>query len=148
GVSTMKQIPSTCSVFFRLCMVLPVMTADKPRVLVVGPSQVLGVGRRIGEQQFIEREPVPNRKGPTNGKDRRPRRPLVVGHRGLLKHAPENTLCNMRACLELRIGIELDVRRSKDGQLIVLHDDTLDRTTNGKGKACDFTLVELKKLDA
>jgi glycerophosphoryl diester phosphodiesterase len=84
----------------------------------------------------------------TNGKDQSARRPQVVGHRGLLKHGPENTLVNFRACLELKLGIELDVRRCKDGQLVVIHDDTLDRTTNGKGKVADFTLAELKKLDA
>ena len=84
----------------------------------------------------------------TDGKDRLVGRPQIVGHRGLFKHAPENTLSNMRACLELRIGIELDVRRSKDRQLIVLHDATLDRTTSGTGKAADFTLAELKKLEA
>ena len=72
----------------------------------------------------------------------------IVGHRGLMNDAPENTLVSMRACLTLGVGIELDVRRSKDGVLIVLHDATLDRTTNGKGKAADFTLAELKKLDA
>jgi glycerophosphoryl diester phosphodiesterase len=66
----------------------------------------------------------------------------------MAKHAPENTLSNMRACLELRIGIELDVRRSKDAHLVVIHDATLDRTTNGKGKVSDFILAELKKLDA
>ncbi len=75
-------------------------------------------------------------------------KPLVVGHRGLARHAPENTLSNMRACLQLRISIELDVRRSKDGRLVVMHDATLDRTTNGKGRVADFTLAELKKLDA
>jgi glycerophosphoryl diester phosphodiesterase len=74
--------------------------------------------------------------------------PLVVGHRGLLNDAPENTLASMRACIALGVGIELDVRRSKDGALIVLHDATVDRTTDGKGKASDFTVAELKKLDA
>ena len=79
-----------------------------------------------------------------------PRPSMVVGHRGLgmTRCAPENTLSNCRACLELRIGIELDVRRAKDGPLVVIHDATLDRTTNGKGKVADFTLAELKKLDA
>jgi len=88
--------------------------------------------------------------GPADARDPKARQPLVVGHRGLgmAAHAPENTLSNMRACLELRIGIELDVRRSRDGQLVVIHDSTLDRTTNGKGKVADFTLAELKKLDA
>jgi len=75
-------------------------------------------------------------------------RPAVVAHRGLAGHAPENTLACFRACLELQVGIELDVRRSKDGPLVCLHDDTLDRTTSGKGKVGDATLAELKKLDA
>lgn len=84
----------------------------------------------------------------TDGKDRLARQPLVIAHRGLAQNAPENTLASMRACLELKVGIELDVRRSKDGSLVVLHDATLDRTTNGKGKVDDFPLTELKKLDA
>lgn len=75
-------------------------------------------------------------------------RPLVVAHRGLLKHAPENTLANFRACLELRIGFEVDVRRSKDGVLVCVHDDTVDRTTNGRGAVSSLTLAELKQLDA
>lgn len=75
-------------------------------------------------------------------------KPLVVAHRGLLKHAPENTLANFRACTELRIGFEVDVRRSKDGHLVCVHDDTVDRTTNGRGAVSSLTLAELKKLDA
>ena len=54
----------------------------------------------------------------------------VVGHRGLLRESPENTLATFRDCLELRIGFELDVRRSRDGHLVCIHDDTLDRTTH------------------
>jgi glycerophosphoryl diester phosphodiesterase len=76
------------------------------------------------------------------------RLPLPVAHRGLFRHAPENTLAAFAACLELRLGIELDVRRSKDGHLVVLHDADLKRTTNGSGKVADHTLAELKKLDA
>jgi glycerophosphoryl diester phosphodiesterase len=74
--------------------------------------------------------------------------PLVVAHRGLLRHAPENTLANFRACLELRIGFEVDVQQTKDGHLVCIHDDTVDRTTNGIGKVADLTLTELKTLDA
>ena len=73
---------------------------------------------------------------------------LVVAHRGLLKHAPENTLSNVRACLELRIGFEIDVRRSKDGHLICVHDDTVNRTTNGTGAVSELTLEQLQRLDA
>jgi glycerophosphoryl diester phosphodiesterase len=75
-------------------------------------------------------------------------RPLIVAHRGLLQHAPENTLSNFRACLELRLGFEFDVQRTKDGQLVCIHDDTVDRTTNGTGKVADLTLAEIRQLDA
>lgn len=73
---------------------------------------------------------------------------LVVAHRGLLLHAPENTLANFKACLELRLGFEFDVERTKDGHLVCIHDSTVDRTTNGKGKAADLTLEEIRRLDA
>jgi glycerophosphoryl diester phosphodiesterase len=73
---------------------------------------------------------------------------LVVAHRGLLRHAPENTLANFRACLELRVGFEIDVARSKDGRLVCIHDATVDRTTDGKGKVADLTLEQLQQLDA
>jgi len=74
--------------------------------------------------------------------------PLVVAHRGLLQHAPENTLSNFRACLELRLEFEFDVERTKDGHLVCLHDDTVNRTTNGTGKVAELTLEELRRLDA
>jgi glycerophosphoryl diester phosphodiesterase len=77
-----------------------------------------------------------------------PPRPLIVAHRGLLRHAPENTLANFRACLELRLGFEFDVERSKDGHLVCIHDGTVDRTTNGNGKVSDLALAEIKELDA
>lgn len=77
-----------------------------------------------------------------------PCQPAIVAHRGLLRDAPENTLRAFAACLELRIGFELDVRRTKDGTLVCVHDDTLDRTTDGKGRVADTTLRDLKRLDA
>ena len=77
-----------------------------------------------------------------------PPRPLIVAHRGLLQHAPENTLANFRACLELRLGFEFDVQRTKDGHLVCIHDDTVNRTTNGTGKIAELTLEEIRKLDA
>ena len=77
------------------------------------------------------------------------RRPLVIAHRGASAHAPENT----RSAFNLAImqgahGIELDVRLSRDNELVVIHDSTLRRTTNGKGHVHDLTLTELKHLDA
>lgn len=73
----------------------------------------------------------------------------VSGHRGWKGKYPENTMEGFRAVLELDIDqIETDVRITKDGELVLIHDDTVDRTTNGTGKVCDFTLAELKELDA
>ena len=74
--------------------------------------------------------------------------PFVVAHRGLLLDAPENTLANFRSCLQLGLGFEVDVQRSKDGHLVCVHDDTVNRTTNGKGKVTDLTLQQLRTLDA
>ncbi|MBA4186868.1 MAG: hypothetical protein C0467_02500 [Planctomycetaceae bacterium] len=74
--------------------------------------------------------------------------PLVVGHRGIPTHAPEETLATFNACIDLRIGVELDVRRTRDGQLVCLHDPTLDRTTDGKGKVGDLSFREVRQLDA
>ncbi len=75
-------------------------------------------------------------------------RPAVVGHRGLMRHAPENTLAGFAACLELGLGFELDVRRTRDGRLVCVHDADVRRTTDGKGKVSDLTLAELRRLDA
>lgn len=77
-----------------------------------------------------------------------PHQQSIVAHRGLLRHAPENTLANFRACLEMRLGFEFDVERTQDGHLVCLHDTTVDRTTNGRGKVSEFSLQELRKLDA
>src|SRR5436190_12955061 len=74
--------------------------------------------------------------------------PILVGHRGLPAHAPEETLATFNACIDLRVGVELDVRRTRDGQLVCLHDPTVDRTTDGKGKVGDLSLRELRQLDA
>jgi len=74
--------------------------------------------------------------------------PRVIAHRGLLSHAPENTLANFRSCLWLRIGFEVDVQRTKDGSLVCIHDDTLNRTTNGRGRVAEQSLQQLKRLDA
>ena len=74
-------------------------------------------------------------------------KPLNIGHRGVKAYEPENTLISFQKALELNAnGIELDVHVCKSGELIVLHDFTVDRTTNGTGAVSDLTLTELKKL--
>jgi glycerophosphoryl diester phosphodiesterase len=77
-----------------------------------------------------------------------PSQPMVVAHRGLLLYAPEDTLSNFRACLELRLGFEFDVQRTKDGQLVCIHDRTINRTTSGTGKVSELTLGEIREFDA
>lgn len=73
----------------------------------------------------------------------------VVGHRGAAGIAPENTLLGFRTAIELGVDfVECDVHLSRDGHLVVIHDDTLDRTTDGRGPVGDKTLAELQALDA
>src|SRR5579859_1474635 len=73
----------------------------------------------------------------------------VVGHRGAMGYCPENTLASFERGLELGADwIELDVHLSRDGELIVIHDESLERTTNGHGLVRDHTLAELQALDA
>lgn len=73
----------------------------------------------------------------------------VAAHRGWRSKYPENTMEAFRAAIELGVDqIETDVRITKDGVLVLIHDDTVDRTTNGIGRVCDLTLAELKALDA
>lgn len=75
--------------------------------------------------------------------------PWVVAHRGYKKKYPENTLAAFQAAIDTGVPmIELDVTLSHDRRLIVIHDATLDRTTNGQGPVHDQTLEELKQLDA
>jgi glycerophosphoryl diester phosphodiesterase len=74
--------------------------------------------------------------------------PVIIAHRGASKQAPENTMMAFRRAMELGAGgIELDVHLSKDGHLVVTHDEQVDRTSNGKGLVRDKTLNELKSLD-
>lgn len=75
--------------------------------------------------------------------------PLIIAHRGASAKAPENTLAAFELAFEMGAdGIELDVMLSKDEQLVVIHDDTVDRTTNGSGRVSDFSLSILQGLDA
>ena len=73
----------------------------------------------------------------------------IVGHRGAPAAEPENTLRSFSRALAYGVAaVELDVQLTKDGRLAVIHDETLDRTTNGQGLVRDFTLAELQRLDA
>jgi glycerophosphoryl diester phosphodiesterase len=76
-------------------------------------------------------------------------RPLIGGHRGNPAEHPENTMRSFRSAIAAGCDlIECDVHLSSDGRLVVIHDHTLERTTNGKGLVRDHTAAELRKLDA
>lgn len=73
----------------------------------------------------------------------------IVGHRGARFEAPENTLESFRHAIALGLTtVELDVHTTKDGELVVIHDATVDRTTDGAGAVNKLTLAEIKQLDA
>jgi glycerophosphoryl diester phosphodiesterase len=77
------------------------------------------------------------------------RRPGVIAHRGVAAEAPENTLPAIAKAIELGCAMaEIDVRYAADGELVLVHDETLDRTTDGSGRVGAKTLAELRRLDA
>lgn len=80
---------------------------------------------------------------------RSPARPLVIAHRGGSALAPENTLAAFDRAEKLGVdAVELDIQLSKDGFLVVIHDETVDSVTESTGAVADMTLAELKRLDA
>ena len=75
--------------------------------------------------------------------------PRVIGHRGASAYAPENTLASIRKAAELGARwVEFDVRLTRERDLVLMHDDTVARTTDGRGRVLDLTLAELGALDA
>jgi glycerophosphoryl diester phosphodiesterase len=76
-----------------------------------------------------------------------PKYVTIVAHRGDWRSHPENSIPAFESCIEMGIDmIEIDVQRTKDGQLVLMHDRTVDRCTNGKGKIADMTYAEIQKL--
>src|SRR6185295_18251380 len=77
------------------------------------------------------------------------RKVLRIGHRGAGGHAPENTLASIEKAIALQCNLtEVDVQRTADGSLILLHDERVDRTTNGTGPVAEMNLADVRKLDA
>lgn len=77
------------------------------------------------------------------------RKALCIGHRGACGHVPENTLTSLERAIALGCVLtEVDVRRTADSALVLLHDESVDRTTNGQGLVAEMTLEDIRKLDA
>src|SRR5207245_4058053 len=75
--------------------------------------------------------------------------PLVIAHRGDSSHRPENTLASFAAGLETGAAIvEFDVHLTRDGEVVVIHDETIDRTTDGRGEVKQMTLAEIRRFSA
>jgi len=72
---------------------------------------------------------------------------MVAAHRGDWRNAPENSLQAYRLAMEMGVDIiEIDLNKTSDGVMVIMHDQTIDRTTNGKGKPSDYTLEQLRKF--
>jgi glycerophosphoryl diester phosphodiesterase len=75
--------------------------------------------------------------------------PLITSHAACRGHAPENTLAGIRAALQFAAdAIEIDLHCTRDGVPVLIHDETLDRTTDGSGKIADLTLRQARRIDA
>ena len=75
------------------------------------------------------------------------KKPLIIGHRGAMGHETENTLPSIQKAIDLGVDmIEIDVFKIKSGEIVVFHDDTVDRLTNGPGSIEEYNILELKKL--
>jgi len=73
---------------------------------------------------------------------------VLIAHRGLDDTYPENTLPAFQAALDLGMAVEFDIAMTSDGHVVVIHDETVDRTTNGSGRVAQMTLEQLRELDA
>jgi glycerophosphoryl diester phosphodiesterase len=94
-------------------------------------------------QQGTERRPLRQRLAQERG------RTLVIGHRGAMGYRPENTMPSFEHALALGADcVEFDVHLTRDGVPVVIHDETVDRTTNGNGPVREHSLSELQRLDA
>ncbi|MFY0743994.1 glycerophosphodiester phosphodiesterase family protein [Solibacillus silvestris] len=106
--------------------------------LLVGTGMALSLLLSPFSQSFAEQPTVGERKQVSN-----------VAHRGATAYSPENTIAAFDLAVDMKADyIEIDVQRSKDGELVLIHDTTVDRTTDGTGKVGDLTLEQLRSLDA
>src|SRR5271170_2281555 len=121
-LSTGKSCRSTC----------------KSLLLAALAVQFAGCWQPAAAQQALAVAPAPSTH-----------KPEVFAHRGGRKWAPENTLAAFKKSLDVNVdGVELDIHRCKSGELVVIHDENVARTTNGTGLVKDLTWTELRKLDA
>lgn len=115
------------------------------------PSQ-LELGRRYAQAYLESKQQTPDKRLPFAQLQRMLFQPvdsyvMVVAHRGDWRHAPENSLRSIQYCIDMGADmVEIDVRLTKDGVPVLLHDKTLDRTTTGQGRVADVTWEQVNQL--
>jgi glycerophosphoryl diester phosphodiesterase len=98
----------------------------------------------IACSSFAQSAPEASLKEVFNPKSQRV---LVTAHRGDWRNTPENSIQALKNCMAMGVDImELDLKKTKDGHLVIMHDQTIDRTTTGKGNVSDYSLAELKNF--
>ena len=125
---------------------VPIVTPEESIWLADKMEQYLKYRNRKQETKKLNSNSQDDKEDTNNSIDKKNIR--FWAHRGCSMAYPENTLEAFKAASEIKgiTGIELDVQLTKDGELVVIHDETVDRSTNGKGRVCDYTLQELKNL--
>src|SRR5215510_4073745 len=128
------------------------MRSYLPRRTLGSPSTTCQLTARARQRNGVDSQGIPPNVHSGDAMTNawvRPDRPLVVAHRGIPVRFPENTMPSFRAAIAGGAEmIEADVQLSRDGVLVMMHDTTVDRTTNGKGPLADLTYEELGALDA
>lgn len=110
---------------------LPAQAAEPIRPVAAGPAATVETRAQVLARRLRD----PN--GPV----------MIIAHRGCHVEAPENSIAAFKRCMYIGIDVvETDVQHTKDGVMVLMHDLTVDRTTNGTGKVSDFALAELKQL--
>jgi glycerophosphoryl diester phosphodiesterase len=120
---------------------------DDPRVIAL--RQAIDQLDDLVQRPPCNQTPEPERWLNAGTPDTGSANPLISAHRGALTYAPENTLQSYEYAFAFGVDlVEVDVQQTKDGKFVALHDDTVDRTTNGTGKISDLTYDEVRALDA
>ncbi len=118
------------------------MTASKKRTLPRFAGAILALLIASSLYMFVYE---PEYRGSVNW----PEQPLLIAHRGFGNHAPDNSAAAVELAIESGMdGVDLDTQLTADGQLVIFHDPTVDRLTNGTGKVADMPLEALQTLDA
>jgi glycerophosphoryl diester phosphodiesterase len=126
--------------------ILACLRAGVDAVQTDNPRLVLDVLRRAGIERQAP-EPVP--QPPVPGARSDPRRVRIIAHRGVAKRAPQNTLAAARETIALGLDyIEVDLQTTADGLLVDIHNDSVEGTTNGRGRVRDLTYAQIRALDA